>query len=307
MMVGGLPQHPEPPLHYQVVYSLEGVLDYYTTPAMVLRDGEIGEVEALSDVVEVDLPGVGRLEAFHTAGGLSTMASRYAGVLEAMEYRTLRYPGHAVVMRAIRDLGLLDREPVQVGAARVTPRDLFLVVAGPRLLRDPRESPDMVLAYHLPGSRTEAHVATSIQCVGRVRVEAIGGGRWAAWLEDLEYVALLDRTRSWWRPRSDQNPEWVLRHEQLRFAVTELAARRRSAQRERDAAALRGVGRSAVEALAAFERAFLAHMDALAAEWEAQQIQYDRETRHGNDVKRQTEWFVRVQRALHASAAAGEG
>lgn len=173
--------------------------------------------------------------------------------------------------------------------------------------RAPRESPDMVLAYHLPGSRTEAHVATSIQCVGRVRVEAIGGGRWAAWLEDLEYVALLDRTRSWWRPRSDQNPEWVLRHEQLHFDITELAARRRNAQRERDAAALRGVGRSAVEALAAFERAFLAHMDALAAEWEAQQIQYDRETRHGNDVKRQTEWFVRVQCALHASAAAGEG
>lgn len=154
MMVGGLPQHPEPPLHYQVVYSLEGVLDYYTTPAMVLRDGEIGEVEALSDVVEVDLPGVGRLEAFHTAGGLSTMASRYAGVLDAMEYRTLRYPGHAVVMRAIRDLGLLDREPVQVGAARVTPRDLFLVVAGPRLLRDPRESPDMVaLRVEVEGER----------------------------------------------------------------------------------------------------------------------------------------------------------
>jgi lysine 6-dehydrogenase len=31
--VGGLPQHPEPPLNYQIVYSLEGALDYYTTPS----------------------------------------------------------------------------------------------------------------------------------------------------------------------------------------------------------------------------------------------------------------------------------
>ena len=154
MMVGGLPQRPEPPLNYQVVYSLEGVLDYYTTPAHVLRAGEIHEVEALSEVEAVELPGAGTLEAFHTAGGLSTMARRYAGVLDSMEYRTLRYPGHAAAVRAIRDLGLLDTEPVQVGGARVPPRDLFLVVAGPRLMRDPRDSPDLVaLRVEVSGER----------------------------------------------------------------------------------------------------------------------------------------------------------
>jgi len=40
IFVGGLPQHPEPPLNYQIVYSLEGALDYYTTPSWVLRDGQ---------------------------------------------------------------------------------------------------------------------------------------------------------------------------------------------------------------------------------------------------------------------------
>src|SRR5918999_3141176 len=39
IFVGGLPQHPEPPLNYQVVYSLEGVLDYYTTKSWIVRDG----------------------------------------------------------------------------------------------------------------------------------------------------------------------------------------------------------------------------------------------------------------------------
>jgi lysine 6-dehydrogenase len=38
--VGGLPQQPEPPLNYQIVYSLEGVLDYYTTLSWIVRDGE---------------------------------------------------------------------------------------------------------------------------------------------------------------------------------------------------------------------------------------------------------------------------
>ncbi|MGI9188784.1 MAG: saccharopine dehydrogenase family protein, partial [Longimicrobiaceae bacterium] len=77
--VGGLPQHPEPPLNYQIVYSLEGVLDYYTTRSWVLRDGKPQQVEALSERERIDFPGVGELEAFHTAGGLSTMAQRYAG------------------------------------------------------------------------------------------------------------------------------------------------------------------------------------------------------------------------------------
>jgi lysine 6-dehydrogenase len=102
------------------------------------------QVEALSEVEELDFRGAGRLEAFHTAGGLSTMAQRHAGELETMEYKTLRYPGHAEAMRAIRELGLFDREPIDVRGVSVVPRDVFLAVAGPRLKRDPRESPDLV-------------------------------------------------------------------------------------------------------------------------------------------------------------------
>lgn len=154
IMVGGLPQHPEPPLGYQVVYSLEGVLDYYTTLSWVLRDGEPVQVEPLSEVEPVEIPGVGRLEAFHTAGGLSTMAQRYRGVLERMEYKTLRYPGHADAVRAMRDLGLFGLEPVEVDGKSVVPRDLFLAVAGPKLRRDPRESPDLVaLRVEVSGER----------------------------------------------------------------------------------------------------------------------------------------------------------
>ena len=142
--VGGLPQHPEPPLNYQIVYSIEGVLDYYTTLSWVLRDGKPLQVKALSEIEALDFPGVGELEAFHTAGGLSTMAQRYEGKIPTMEYKTLRYPGHAKTMEAIRDLGLLDLDPVDVKGEAVRPRDLFIAVAGPRLRKDPRTSPDLV-------------------------------------------------------------------------------------------------------------------------------------------------------------------
>jgi len=78
--VGGLPQHPEPPLNYQIVYSLEGALDYYTTPSWVLRSGKPTRVEALSDVEPVMFPPpVGELEAFHTGGGISTLPWAYEG------------------------------------------------------------------------------------------------------------------------------------------------------------------------------------------------------------------------------------
>ena len=142
IFVGGLPQQPEPPLNYQVVYSLEGVLDYYTTKSWIVRDGRGQQIEALSEIEHVEFgDGVGTLEAFHTAGGLSTMAFRYDGKIPTMEYKTLRYPGHAAMMAAIRELGLLDLEPVDVKGSKVVPRDLFIAAAGPRLTR---ESPDLV-------------------------------------------------------------------------------------------------------------------------------------------------------------------
>ncbi len=136
IFVGGLPQHPEPPLNYQIVYSLEGVLDYYTTLSWIIRNGVRTQVKALSEREAVLFPApLGELEAFHTAGGLSTMAFRYEGKIPSMEYKTLRYPGHAAIMEAIRDLGFLDQDPIEVKGGRVAPRDVAIATMGPRLTK----------------------------------------------------------------------------------------------------------------------------------------------------------------------------
>lgn len=142
LFVGGLPQTPEPPLGYQIAYSIEGMIDYYTTPSLVVRDGQPLEVSALSELETVQFAEpLGALEAFHTAGGLSTMVYRYAGRIPRMEYKTLRYPGHAAIMEAVRDLGLLDTTAVDVKGQSVVPRDVFVRVAGEKLRRG---KPDLV-------------------------------------------------------------------------------------------------------------------------------------------------------------------
>ena len=134
IFVGGLPQKPEPPLNYQIVYSLEGALDYYTTPSWILRGGRPVQVDALSEVESVEFPSpVGTLEAFHTGGGISTLPFAYQGKIDVMEYKTLRYPGHAAVVRPIRDLGLLSNVAIDVKGHKVVPRDLFIAAVSPRL------------------------------------------------------------------------------------------------------------------------------------------------------------------------------
>jgi lysine 6-dehydrogenase len=136
IFVGGLPQTPEPPLNYQIVYSLEGALDYYTTPSWVLRGGKPVQVEALSEVESVEFPSpVGTLEAFHTGGGISTLPFAYQGKIDVMEYKTLRYPGHAAVVRPIRELGLLASDPIDVKGNKVVPRDVFIAAVSPKLTK----------------------------------------------------------------------------------------------------------------------------------------------------------------------------
>ncbi len=153
MYVGGLPQEPVPPLNYQIVYSLEGVIDYYTSQGMVLHEHHPANVEALSGLESVEFPEpLGTLEAFHTAGGISTMAFRNQGLVRTMEYKTLRYPGHAELMRGIRALGLFDQKPIDVDGCHVSPRKFFIAASTPKL-RNPVGRDVVVLRVVVTGEK----------------------------------------------------------------------------------------------------------------------------------------------------------
>jgi lysine 6-dehydrogenase len=167
IFVGGLPQQPEPPLNYMVVYSLEGAFDYYTTASWVLRKGKRAQVEALTEIEHVVFPDpVGKLEAFHTAGGISTLPFTWEGKVQTMEYKTLRYPGHVAIMKPIRELGLLGTEPVQVNGTSIRPRDAFIAVVSPQLTKP--EGRDLVaLMVDVRGRKGGGPASTRWQLVDR--------------------------------------------------------------------------------------------------------------------------------------------
>src|SRR2546422_1926493 len=52
IFVGGLPQHPKPPLGYRLVFSLVGLLRWYLAGARVIRAGKLGKVKAFAKVGE---------------------------------------------------------------------------------------------------------------------------------------------------------------------------------------------------------------------------------------------------------------
>jgi len=122
IMVGGLPRCPLPPLGYTITWSAEGLIDEYTRRPRIIEGGRVLEVPPLSDLEEVEFPGVGSLEAFYT-DGLRTLLHTIQNV-ESMWEKTLRYPGHVEKILLLKDLGFFDSEPLSVEGAQVSPRTL---------------------------------------------------------------------------------------------------------------------------------------------------------------------------------------
>lgn len=107
--VGGLPQKPVPPLDYKVTWCVEDLFEEYTRKAKIVRNSETVEVDALEGLEEVEFEGLGKFEAFFTDGVRTLHRTIKA---KNISEKTLRYKGHAEKIKLIRDLGLLDKEPL---------------------------------------------------------------------------------------------------------------------------------------------------------------------------------------------------
>ncbi|MBI1363137.1 MAG: L-lysine dehydrogenase [Proteobacteria bacterium] len=98
MRVGALPQHPTGLLGYAFNWSTEGLVNEYLNDCEVIEDGEHKLVPPLEDLETIVINGV-QLEAFTTSGGLGTMCETYDGKVKTLNYKTIRYPGHAQLMQ----------------------------------------------------------------------------------------------------------------------------------------------------------------------------------------------------------------
>lgn len=122
--VGGLPEKPQPPFFYQLVFSVEGLINEYVEPAKVLRGGKIREIEPLTEPEDFFMPGFEPLVAFHTSGGTSTLPETFKGKVGECFEKTLRYPSHFQLIRGLYDLGFLSGNKIRVGKIELAPRAL---------------------------------------------------------------------------------------------------------------------------------------------------------------------------------------
>src|SRR5699024_7255909 len=122
LYVGGIPLRPEAPIEYKHVFSMESVLDHYTDPSLIIRNGVKQEVPSLSEIEPIYFDKFGPLEAFHTSGGTSTLSITYP-YLETLEYKTIRYPNHAKKFQLLVDLNLTKNDyEVEIDGQLINPK-----------------------------------------------------------------------------------------------------------------------------------------------------------------------------------------
>jgi lysine 6-dehydrogenase len=140
--VGGLPQNPKPPLNYQLVFSVEGLINEYVETARVIRGGEIKEVESMTELETLEFEEFPALEAFQTSGGTSTLPETFSGKIKELDYKTIRYAGHCEKFKTMIDLGLCSSEEIIADHVKIKPRK----VLGELLQKNlPADEPDYVL------------------------------------------------------------------------------------------------------------------------------------------------------------------
>jgi saccharopine dehydrogenase-like NADP-dependent oxidoreductase len=131
MRVGALPKFPSNALNYNLTWSTDGVINEYCEPCEAIVNGSLRETQPLEECEEFSLDGV-LYEAFNTSGGLGTLCETLAGRVRNLNYRTIRYPGHAAIMKALlNDLRLRDRrellKDILENAVPVTLQDVVIV------------------------------------------------------------------------------------------------------------------------------------------------------------------------------------
>lgn len=97
LRVGALPKHPTGILGYAFNWSPEGVVNEYLNDCEVIENGVRKLVSPLEWRETLFIDG-NKLEAFTTSGGLGTMCDTFEGKTENLDYKSIRYPGHADLM-----------------------------------------------------------------------------------------------------------------------------------------------------------------------------------------------------------------
>ena len=119
-LVGGLPVERTLPWQYKAPFSPIDVIEEYTRPARLVENGKIVTRPALSESELIHFDNIGTLESFNT-DGLRTLLQLK---IPFMAEKTLRYPGHIELIKALRDSGFFSTEETDIKGLKVRPIDI---------------------------------------------------------------------------------------------------------------------------------------------------------------------------------------
>ncbi|HEY5070618.1 MAG TPA: saccharopine dehydrogenase NADP-binding domain-containing protein [Caulobacteraceae bacterium] len=200
LRVGALPKYPSNALNYNLTWSTDGVINEYCEPCEAIVDGLPRQTRALEECEAFSLDGVA-YEAFNTSGGLGTLAETLAGKVRNLNYRTIRYPGHAAIMKALlNDLRLRDRrdllKDILENAVPATLQDVVIVfvtvsgVKGGKLVQETYAN--KIYAREMAGRRVSAIQITTASAICAVLDLLAAGALPAAGFVRQEEIALAD-------------------------------------------------------------------------------------------------------------------
>jgi lysine 6-dehydrogenase len=125
--VGGLPLKPKPPLNYQIVFSPNGLINEYIEDSIILNNKEIIKKKSMTEIEKIIFPKpFGKLEAFLTSGGSSTLPYTYRNKIKYLDYKTIRYPGHCEKFKILLDVILSDEKPIKINTFKINPREILI-------------------------------------------------------------------------------------------------------------------------------------------------------------------------------------
>lgn len=113
--------------------------------------------------------------------------------------------------------------------------------------------------------------------------------------QDLAFQAVLSRSCSWWNDQHQVSPAYVLEHEQIHFALYEVAARRLNARADHLLRALEGTSVSPQAAIAAAQQFIHQSLARTMQDVVKANVNFDRETSFGFQPDRQQQWRRTVE------------
>jgi lysine 6-dehydrogenase len=132
--VGGNPVEAKSPLKYRIVYAVNSLLGLYERKALVLIDGKLTKVAALSAVEPISFPpAFPEMECFYTDGLNSLSHTMQGKVRGELSEKTIRYKGHAAEIQTLKECGFFDREAIEVDGTNIIPRSVTESVLDKRI------------------------------------------------------------------------------------------------------------------------------------------------------------------------------